>query len=362
MLIVVSGVETIHKKFFARSILMKLTSVIDLGDGYTLNFSSHPFEIYDASGKLVYGTGTDTREGTNELLIDLDNDGIADPEGREIFDKAQELYNKYFLDGIRDHHFMNTFSDPWFDFGFVKVIDAPMDGNDVNYDLIHPHSYDDILAAYNARELDVHIITGSFSKHFIESIREDLGEENVQVYNITRNPSAAFLLNEKEPEFYTLKKPTKSRDRAMDRRKLEQSIINAMILKDVPGVTTVKYEDILASGKFTVNGIEITAPESLLEGNNGYLTTWDLTTQVPLGIVNADDIEEFNDHFLNYEPTSIKFDTDGVTLKLIKLADELKTPPLGSYSAEEIDKIFPKNIFDNLDYTPVTFSELTKAI
>jgi hypothetical protein len=362
MLIVVSGVETIHKKFFARSILMKLIPVIDLGDGYTLNFSSHPFEIYDASEKLVYKTADDTREGINELLIDLDNDGIADPEGRELFDKAQELYEKYFLTGVRNNHFMNTFSDPWFDFGFVKVIDAPMDGNDVNYDIIHPHSYDDILAAYNARELDVHVITGSFGKHFIESIREDLGEENVQVINIIRNPSAAFLLNEKDPKFYTLKKPTKARDRAMDRRKLEISVINAIILKDVPGVTTLKYEDILASGKFTVNGIEITAPESLLEADNGYLTTWELTTHVPLGIVNAVDVEEFNDHFSNYEPTIIKFDTDEITLKLTKLADGLKINPLEKGSGEEIDKIFPKNIFYELGYTKLTYTELTKAI
>jgi hypothetical protein len=224
MLVILSGVETIHKKFFARKIIAALNTFTV--DGHTVDFNIEPFKVTDASGKVVYCMEHGDQPMTNELLVDLDNDGVIDPEGNATFEKITKLSDDLFLTGGRDNHFSNFFIDLAHDFGLTDTVDYG--SNTPKIPLLHPHSYADILANYENRLGNVHVITGIFSKSFIDSIRNDLGAENVIVLNIIRNPSTCILLNQKGEGFYT--DPEKHRTPELDARKLVYSIANAAAL------------------------------------------------------------------------------------------------------------------------------------
>ena len=109
MLIILSGVETIHKKFLARKIIAALNTFTV--DGYTVDFSIEPFKVTDSTGKIVYCMAHGDQPATNELLIDLDNDGVIDPAGNATFDKILELYNKFSLfKKLKLINFVRTFN------------------------------------------------------------------------------------------------------------------------------------------------------------------------------------------------------------------------------------------------------------
>ena len=348
MLVILSGVETIHKKFFARKILSALNRFVI--DGYTVDFTIEPFLISDSEGNIVYRVAQQDSPAITSLLIDEENEGIARPEGNATFDKVNQLHNDLLLDGGRDNHFSNFFIDFAKDLGVTEIIDYS--NNKAKIPLLHPHSYSDVLANYENKLGDVHVITGIFSRAFIEAIKNDIGSENVTVINIIRNPSTCVLLNQKEAGHYL--DLTKNRTPELDYSKLGHSLANAAILARYDDINTIKFEDIIRDGKFTVNNVEVGVPVGY--GNfNSILSTWEHTNLIPLEIVSVEMLESANTAFQQYAvDQAAKIDEE-----LLTYMNSLRYTPI---TLSELTNMVltncPNNLFNELGYEPLSYEEI----
>jgi hypothetical protein len=348
MLVILSGVETIHKKFFARKISAALNTFTV--DGHMVDFSIEPFKVTDASGKVVYCMEHDDQPMTNELLVDLDNDGVFDPEGNATFEKITKLSDDLFLTGGRNNHFSNFFIDLAHDFGLTDTVDYG--SNTPKIPLLHPHSYADVLANYENRLGDVHVITGIFSKSFIDSVRNDIGAENVTVINIVRNPSTCILLNRKDDEYYA--NPEKNRTPELDARKLVYSIANAAVLAQFDDITTIKFEDAIIAGKFIVNGIEVKVPTGY-DNFNGLLTQWEHENLIPLEIVSAETLDTINLEMQHYASRQIS----SLTTDIVTYLNSLRSNAVTQTELETLmSENMPENLFTALGYEPLTYDDI----
>ena len=317
MLIILSGVETIHKKFFARQILAALNTY--QVDGYTVTFKDQVPTVIDAEGNIWYKPVEGDQPAINKLLVDLDNDGVYDEAGNATFDKIQELNTRIFLDGVRDNHFSIMYNSLPYDFGVTDQLEFEIPEGFQN-----PHSYQDILNNYNNRESENFVISGSFGKGFIDKIRSDIGAENVTAVNIVRNPSVCKVLHEKSSEYYE-KNITYTKE--FDDAKLSVSIVNAVSLVRANDVITLRFEDILVNGNFTLLGKVISAPAGYTPYNQ-WLTQWEYDEHVLLGLCTPQELDEFNTMYQHLAST------------------------LGQ------DPKFPENVFDMLNYEPLTYEEI----
>jgi hypothetical protein len=403
MLIILTGLETIHKKFFAKRLIAKLNSFNV--ESYSIDFTESQLKAYDATGNLVYQPNNPDLPGVELLLTEnslsteevaeiLKQDPTADitpPDwavAKSIID-LQESLNE----SIKINHFANIFCDPLADFGFSPAEEIFDPTRNLLY--LHDHTYQTVLDHYRDRSFDNFVITGVFSKLFINKIKEDLGSENVKVINIIRNPSVCFLLNEKEPAYY-FEKPERSP--LADNNKLEQSLLNAIIVKNVDGVLTLKYEDILRDGSFEFNGITIPMPEDYTNYNN-IITTWEHDNWLTLNIVSAEQLVEKNNFYSNFriyvkDSSESIFDPNAHTLTTEQqqtLIDEFNTehnasvtieqlqhligadsnPPFEdllpiwnaihktNITAEQVTATVPSNLFQALGYDPLSYSSIT---
>ena len=324
MLIILSGSETIHKKFIARAILSALIPTFPLTNGYTMNFNKHPFEIFDSTGKSVYRPATDTDAGTNEILHN--SDGSFNADGQAILTQADQAYSDILLSGVRDSHFGNFFVDLESDFGDTGGQAPEWESKPSQYN--HPHTYDDVVARYNNRKFPVSVITGNFSKRFIDMIRVSIGAANVKVYNIIRNPSVAFTLHEK-PASYYIEKPAMST--AIDRRKIQVATFNCASLIRFSDITTLRFEQLIVDGQLTINGTTIKLPPEYVN-YNGLITAWekDFAAQ---RIVSDADITSWN---------------------------AWCEAPTASDPTEDVAKV-SRNLFTALGYSPLTYNQVTAA-
>ena len=127
----------------------------------------------------------------------------------------------------------------------------------------------DVFEKYVYSKYGIHVVTGSFSKSFIDIARNVLGKNNVLVFNIVRNPSAAYSIHYRHEGYYT---GNYTKDK--DKNKIIQSVINSAILSRCKYVKTIRFEDIIKNGSFIVNGITVKAPSGY-ERYNNYLTQWE---------------------------------------------------------------------------------------
>jgi len=350
MLVILSGLETINKKFLARKILASLNTFTV--DGYTVDFSIEPFKVTDTNGKIVYCIVQDDQPATNELILDLDNDGVVDPEGVATFNKIVKLHDDLFLSEVEGNHFNSVFVDPAYDYGITDINEFSTTDNV----LIHPHTYNDVLENYKNRICDTHVITGIFSKVFIDKIRADLGVQNVTALNIIRNPSTCILLNPKTDEHY--EDPSKERTIELDNLKLMRSLENAIVLSDVDYVTTIKFEDIIITGKFIVNGVEVGVPDGYNNHNgSGIITQWEKENIIPLNLISDTDLKKENLNLKNYTAT---YCIPVVDESVLNFLNNLKTIPF--QSLDELRSVLlakcPANVFERLGYIPLSYAEI----
>ena len=290
MLIILSGSETIHKKFFAKNIISAMNNFTV--DGFRVDFTKNPFEVYDSSDNLVWKPNTEVTHILNN------EDGSLNHEMSITLDKIIEL-EETILSTVRDNHFSDIFSNPLIDYGLASG-DYMFNSDRPNSGYTQDHSYQSIIDRYNARTIDVITISGIFSKTFIEKIKVDLGAENVLVLNIIRNPAVCFLLNEKDDEYYIEKAPWNT---TLDKMKLQNSILTGVILKNMPDVVTIKFEDILQNQGFEINGITIPIPNGHINFNN-ILTQWEKDTVIPLNKISPATFNINNEYYANFEPSA----------------------------------------------------------
>lgn len=345
MLVIISGVETTGKKLFASEILSKMSGDIDLIGGFKLSLKTHPYEILSPKGKVVFRAGCDSDPGVNTLLVDAGKKGALNETGVKILKNAEDLYNAIVLDNGREGHLKDVFVDIYQDYGVTK---NPLFYDYPQGDPLRRITYEnDIIDAYNNRKCPIHVITGSFGKHIIDRVRNDLGPENVFVINIIRNPSVCFLLNEKPEEQYNTANRF-NRNAEMDREKLRRSIFNAVHLASCKDITTVRYEDILSSGKITIAGTELDIPDHL-KSSNGLLTDLEKNEFIPLGVVDGAALDAFNAEYSNFKHLP-NADAEAIAL----LNREQGT----DFTRESIDAMLPSNVFTELGYEPMTRDEI----
>jgi len=344
MLIILSGPESIQRKLLSRKLLSHLNTFEV--DGHTVDFKKDPIEVFYPSGKLVYQGSNDTIKGIEELLHEGDT---FSETGYATFQKILKLEEDVFL---KQFDYSNVFGDPLPDFGLTG--DPGMFADNWNKNILDSHTYSYILNSYQNRIIDKSVITGSFSKLFIDRIRQDLGTENVTVINITRHPSVSFLLNEKTSEYYSenpLINPV------LNDIKLRMSLLNNIRLKQDPSITTIKFEDIMVNGHITVLGVEIPLSD-LYTKYNSYLSTWETENYIPHGSVSDEQMTAVNSEFSNFD-IIVTRDNPAKRIESLANSDDPTLVNLAN-QATEIQSSFESGKITSDEYTTL-FSNFIKS-
>ena len=326
MLIILSGSETIHKKFFAKNIISALNTFTV--DGFRVDFTKNPFEVYDSSNNLVW-------KPNSEITDILNNeDGSLNHEMSETLDKIIDL-SESILSITKNNHFSDIFAKPLADYGLMSGDDL-FQSNREDQGYIQTHTYQSILDMYSSRPFENIVISGIFSKTFIERIKIDLGAENVSVVNIIRNPAVCFLLNEKDDEYYIEKAPWST---VLDQIKLQLSMATGLILKNMPEVITVKFEDIMRDGYFTLNNINVSIPDNH-ESYNGVLTKWEKENVISLNKVTREQFDANNVFYLNYELLAHLEQQDTTIEQKQEFINQTNSKLNTSYTVEQVSPLF----------------------
>jgi hypothetical protein len=318
MLVFVTGSEAVGRPLIAKKISEKLNSFDQYQIGsYKVDFTSASgCDIFDADGNLVYQPATDSSPGINSLLINA-SDGSSNADGRAIFDQAQAVSGSI----------LSTVRPMWNEFSAVEV-----DVGLTTLDSITNIDFESIVNAYQSKTNEYMVAHGLVSKSVIEKISGLIGE-SVMVLNVTRNPSAAFLLDPKISGQGKNASKTKNaviNDVPYASKQLIISIITSALLIPASYVTTVKYEDIITSGQISFNGTTI--PLNEYQDFNGIISKYDSEQIIPtLDSNRIASLTQFNTTF-----TSIN-----------------------SYSVP-VSTTVQNNQFDALGYSPLTYDTIVR--
>lgn len=364
MLIVLSGVETINKKLISLLMFSVLNKKV-VGDYestyrkgflqvlkgeeivysplyYTENYEDLSERIDETTGLLL---SKDLIE--HEPVNNLDNETLKifldyDSELQDII--VNNHHRTWFVTtekdlGIRDFSEFEVYNDSW------KEIDSKYVPRKVI-------SYEELITRYRERKHEYQIISGSFGKTFLEKVRSDLGEQNVFVLNIVRNPSVSFIINNKPDISYeqSLNQTDNRLTKKDDEYVFIESFFNSILIKDLPYVNTIKYEDILNDGYINVNGNIIDVSE-FYKKYNSLITIFDIKKIIPLGIVNSSLLTGYNMIMQNL-PLSY--------LNSLNDAEEGKPVVDDDLTEEQFEKV-PKNFFEPFGYSVLNYEQITNV-
>jgi hypothetical protein len=221
--------------------------------------------------------------------------------------------------GLEETHFKMLFRDIYYDYGATDEVTYPEGGN-----------YQQFIAQYKTRSYDKYVISGSFSRAFIEQLEEDV--EDLIVLNIVRNPSTTYIMDSMELEDNKSLYDVEFNIPLLKRRYIS-SILNSITLANMPNVTTLRYEDLIHDGVLSVASVSIPVVKPYNE--------W-TTAKEKIGItfnlqVTQEDLDNFNATFsrlcfslqhTNYDLPSCIFDS------------------------------LPENVFEELGYEQLTLKEI----
>ena len=268
MLIILSGAETINKRQIAARTIETLNTFEV--NGYTVTWKNRLPTVVDS-------------QGVEQLVATLDNDTLSAINALQV-----EVFNE----GINNNHYGEAFSDLYSDFGLTDTVVYAGDPL-----LGHPCTYEHVLASYNDRKYENFVISGIFSKSFVNAIRNDLGVGDTTVLNITRHPSVSFLLNAREPNYYDNIPDLTAQD---DHDKLLSSILNQFNLSQLAYVNTIRFEDILRTHNISVADTAIDLSWQYLN-HNAYLTGREYGQVIPKNLVTESELNDFNNFLTNFE-------------------------------------------------------------
>ena len=213
-------------------------------------------------------------------------------------------------------------------------------------------SYENLLDSYRERKYDYKIISGSFGKTFLEKIRKDIGEQNVLVLNIVRNPSAAFIISNKPDISYEsdYTQPNNLLTKKDDEFCFIESYINSIIIKDLPYVNTIKYEDILRDGYIEILNTKIDF-SFFYKKYNSYITIFDIKKIIKLNLVNSVIVNGYNMIMQNLPLSYLNSFNDTGEGKPV-VDDDL--------TEEQFEKV-PKNFFDFFGYSILSYEQVTNV-
>ena len=321
MLIVITGTESINKRLIARQTINGLMGPFRVDD-YYIDFTLDSFDIVDLDGNPVT---------TQDLVIQKNNKGIKDPVGTKTLEKMNALEDELFFNGGMQNHYHNRFADVAHDWGVTSSPEWISDGASTE-DLMHYKStFKTVIDRYKGRNQEHQVISGLFCLDFLERLRAELGNDQVQVYNITRNPSVVYYLHKKDPSHFN---DETDYTEFWDSEKLYQSLLTCAKLKTDPKTITVKFEDMIRTEQFIVNGVNVGL---YMDYNafNDYITRYEATQKE--NYATADDIEAFNEFAQNFSPNVLDEEQD---------------------LEERAPQLVGLNIFDALGYGPLTYDQI----
>jgi hypothetical protein len=362
VLIVLSGVETINKKLISLLMFSTLNKKI-VGD-YESTYRNGFLQILKGE-ETVYSPlyYTENYEELSEKLDEttglfLSNDLIK----HDLIEKLDQETLKIFLDYdfelqdiIVNNHHRNWFTSIEKDLGIrdyseFELFDESWKEIDSKYVPRKVISYEELLNRYREKKYEYQIISGSFGKSFLEKIRGDLGEQNVFVLNIVRNPSSSFIINNKPEISYeqSLNQSDNRLTKKDDELVFIESYMNSIIIKDLPYVNTIKYEDILKTGHIDINGNIIDLSEFYKKYNN-YITVFDIKKIISLELVNSTILNGYNMILQNLPLSYVNSFNDN---------EEGKPTIDDDLTEEQFEKV-PKNFFEPFGYSPLSYEQVT---
>jgi len=224
------------------------------------------------------------------------------------------------LDNNTNNQLKMQFRAIWTDFG-VKTDTVFPEGGD----------YTAFLSQYHNRPYPILVISGSFSKTFVNMVTSDI--DSVCAINITRNPSAIYTIDSitQDSAPYNTTAGVK-----LLKQRNESSLIQSVILKQMPTVQTVKFENILETKMIQIGNQSIDL--SCYRSYNNILTQDEYHNLMPMCSLSPLDVDQFNclaDNFKKILPNN-----------------RLDIP-------QEIAEQLPSSLFDELDYQPLSLQEIT---
>lgn len=308
MLIVITGSATIHKQGIAYEISRAFNNYDRYEiDGYFVDYTKDSIEVYNANGELVCKPASDDVEGVDKLMTET-------PLGPEIAKKIFDFKDQIVLESIKTNHYHESYNDLAHDIGTTTEVQFEPEAN-----------YEEFLTNYNNRVIDTQVITGLFSKSFINKVRADIGDSNVHVVVVNRNPSAAYVLDKSAQENGIYFDPQDFIGQVY-----YESVLNMLVLKDLtgPNVQHVNFETLLLQDSIEIAGKH----------------------------VNFGSFENYNGTVSQYENTELK-NTPEVEARAARLEtfnsifSQLRTYTKEPWMPGE-------NVFEELGYAPLTYGEI----
>lgn len=366
MLIVLSGTETINKKLIALIISTTLNKKV-VGE-YSSTYRKGFLEVLKGD-EIVYSPLYYTEDYSGELSeneIDtttgllLDKNLIRHDPINSLNQETEEIFLEYHQEtfsSIDDNHHRNWFTSiekdlQIKDYCEFELFDESWKEIQSKYVPQKTISYENLVTSYRERKYDYKIISGSFGKTFLEKIRQDIGEENVLVLNIVRNPSAAFIISNKPDISYEsdVRQPNNLLTKKDDELAFIESYMNSILIKDLPYVNTMKYEDILKNGYIEIlnNKIDFSF---FYKQYNSYITIFDIKKIISLNLVNSVLVNGYNMIMQNLPLSYMNSFNDTGEGKPI-VDDDL--------NEEQFEKV-PKNFFEPFGYSPLSYEQVTNV-
>ena len=338
MLIIVCGSEGIHKKFLARKVIAAVNNF--KVENYSIDFNCYPFKVFDKNNNLVYQNTSRLSQKysySDKILFD-ENDLDPTVYGKGINQLDQsiskqilQLENDLFLGGLK--YYRDIFANSELDYELFTS-DVTTDFTDDNVELAT--AYIDLITSYRNSTLENFVVCGSFGKTYLQKIADEIGQENIKVLNITRNPSVSWCVHQKSDNYYELDKSQGLEGKQGDREKYLETTLASISIRELDFVDNLKFEDIIQT-ELTVLGKEVTLPLGY-NSFNQWLTEYEIIHLIPQGYANDSIIQEMNNNISNFTMT----DNFNIDIDIPKDANDH----------------FPKNFFDAQDYVPLTYSQI----
>lgn len=261
MLIILNGTPAIRKHYIACSIADSYVNETPVSHvGLTFKMHLDPIEVYQ-DDVLVYRPNT-TEDGSDNgvaSLINGDLEGFTEEEGTEALAEAANLYTKGGVKIHVGHYFDNIFEDTGAGPSTVETTDE---------------DYNTEWTAMMAELLPdgINVITGVFAPFYINKLTAEYTGD-VKVINITRNPSIAYLFDDSYKEYSAADTAGVEVNLANVGGMLLSALVNNVLVGEMPGVSTIKFEDIITNGTITVDGTPIVVDEFV--NFNGNITEYE---------------------------------------------------------------------------------------
>ncbi len=364
MITLINGPKTVNLKYISRSIL-DAEKVWEF-DEYTVKYRNDDFIIFDSEQKNVY-CNNESLGKINYGLLNVEDDELKQKNYsliQRIEEFNIELTDKIFNENHIEVSWITTNLDSFFynleSFVLMEDEITNLQSNsrykdiysneDIKKILIsNALEYQNILNSFKEKN-SYNIWTGIFSPSFIQKVKEELGEENVRVLNIIRNPSVCSFINNLDYNFDAIRYEEDYIKKNNKFKNFIFSIFNMVLVKSLPNVINIKYEDYLKNEKFLLDDKEIFL-RNQLSNYNSIINEFELFKCESSSIENFS-IDNFQEIFSNFDLNQ------NLNLFFDVLKSEYVKNILDNNLKQDVVNQVPKNFFEYLGYNPLSIDQI----